>query len=479
MECKNDDSLRYELNENGVNVQYELIPIFRTTDERSEIVIDRLESIDNELDINEKRIEVIKSEIANNTSHADKTDYVVSGCCGVMAGLIDVFFVGKFDLKTAKTWRNKKVNEFVMDVAKRDGYQGDRLEGAIQFLENKHKVAHDSSFMGQGIGVSPRSHHLDDMAHHMSIVGWLFSLLTQFTGMAYYSNNAGEFKIVPVDEVTKATRIGKDFPEKICYGTVNWFFHLVSDMAGSNKTKGAGMGIPGPIMSLAKEISALPIVSETGLAKVLNDLYQGKLFKDEYGNPIKFDFRTELAIGHELGRQAIPVILNEVLVRTFYFIRRFVAEWKVKGDIHRINWRVVIPFKNATISRMMTIATGAFLVVDASDAAIKSGGTWAGFILRINFVNVFRFTLAIGDEFRYAWKREQLGEEYQKLLLERNALYGVKISYQQQGIWLVAKETNAIIQATLVEYCNYIPEFIERSNVIDERLKRIRSLLNK
>ena len=49
MECKNDDSLRYELNENGVNVQYELIPIFRTTDERSEIVIDRLESIDNEL----------------------------------------------------------------------------------------------------------------------------------------------------------------------------------------------------------------------------------------------------------------------------------------------------------------------------------------------------------------------------------------------------------------------------------------------
>lgn len=166
-------------------------------------------------------------------------------------------------------------------------------------------------------------------------------------------------------------------------------------------------------------------------------------------------------------------------MRTFYFIRRFVAEWKVKRDISRINWKVVLPFKNATISRMMTIATGAFLVVDASDAAIKSGGTWAGFILRINFVNVFRFTLAVGDELRYAWKREQLGAEYQKLLLERNALYGVKISYQQQGIWLVAKDTNAIIQAVLAKYCEFIPEFVEKANVIDERLKRIRAFLNK
>lgn len=43
---------------------------------------------------------------------------------------------------------------------------------------------------------------------------------------------------------------------------------------------------------------------------------------------IKFDLRGELGVAVELSRQAVPVIANECIVRSFYFIRRFAMEMK-------------------------------------------------------------------------------------------------------------------------------------------------------
>ncbi len=77
--------------------------------------------------------------------------------------------------------------------------------------------------------------------------------------------------------------IGKDVPEKILKGTITWFFHLVSDMAGSSSTAGStgGTGIPGPILALAKEISAIPIFKnikvdgDMSLSLFLSKLFNG------------------------------------------------------------------------------------------------------------------------------------------------------------------------------------------------------------
>lgn len=77
-------------------------------------------------------------------------------------------------------------------------------------------------------------------------------------------------------------------------------------------------------------------------------LYNGTLLgqRDENGKliPVKIDLRGERAIGHELKKQAIPVIINEVLVRTFYLIRRLYMEIKEKdihsfADVDKLNWQ--------------------------------------------------------------------------------------------------------------------------------------------
>lgn len=455
---------KYKVEDNDAVIEYELVPFFKTTDSRSNDVISNLKEVNKELEENAKQLEVIKSQIDINTNHADKLDCVVAACCGIMTGFIDVFFVGKFDFRQAKAWSNKKINDYVMEKAKEKGFKGNRLKDAITFLEDRYKVPYDNAFSGQQIHVSKTSHHLDDFAHHPNIIGLFFALLTQFTGNAYYSNSQGEFYVVPANPKF----IGKTFFEKINLGTVTWFFHLVSDMSGSKKTAGAGMGIPGPIMSLAKEISALPGINKLDIAPKLKELYEKE----------HFDLRAELAVAHELGRQAMPVILNEILVCTFYFIRRFVNEFSIKRDLSKIEWKKVLPFKNATITRMMTIASGAFCVVDIGDAAIRSAGNWKGFLLRVNYVGVFRFTLAVGDEVNYAIKREKWGSEYFKTLNERIALFNLKISYQEYGMWLVAKDTLGAIMYTNQQFLNYFEEYKQRSLNIDNNINRIKNLLN-
>jgi hypothetical protein len=99
----------------------------------------------------------------------------------------------------------------------------------------------------------------------------------------------------------------------------------------------------------------------------VSKLFNGTLLskRDENGKileAVKFDLRTEIGVAHEIGKQAIPVIINECIVRGFYFIRRFVMEIKANeikriGDLGKIDWKKTLPFKNRTIVRMLTISS--------------------------------------------------------------------------------------------------------------------------
>lgn len=73
-------------------------------------------------------------------------------------------------------------------------------------------------------------------------------------------------------------------------------------------------------------------ISLFGVSKLFNGTLLAK--RDENGKiiePVKFYLRTEIGVAHELGRQAIPVLINECVVRAFYFIRRLFTENKEKN----------------------------------------------------------------------------------------------------------------------------------------------------
>ncbi len=350
--------------------------------------------------------------------HADKLDCTVAVASGIVAGLVDSFFVGKFSLERANEWGASKVNDFVVSMAKLAGYEGDDLAGAIRYLENNFKSAADGSMPDFGGGYQ---HHLRDFSHHFSLGGLVCSIFTQFTGKVIGTDTAGRLLIVEVPE-THRQFLGKSFGEKVILGTVSWVMHIASDIAGSSGNLGKGTGVPGPILSLIKQLSALPVFENARPAmeqtdgcvfrEIVSKMFNGTFFarRDEDGKIVevlRFDFRTELGVLHEVGRQAKPIILNQCLIRSFFFIRRLTHEVKTLKvasleDLRRIDPQDVLPFRNKTIARMSTVSCGVFSAVDLSDAAIRAAIASKGskekllteFVVRVNFVGLGTFAIA-------------------------------------------------------------------------------------
>lgn len=190
------------------------------------------------------------------SSQADCLDYLISVASGILCGMLDILWVGKFSLAAGRSIADDKIEGLVQKTAKMLGCKDGDIQASVTFLEKKFPIPADGNTADFGGGLQ---HHLRDFAHHPTIAGLIFSLLTQFTEKSYGTDAKGNFIIVPVPERSKGL-IGGDVLDKLFKGTIIWFFHLISDMAGSSNTAGisGGTGIPGPILALAKEISALP-----------------------------------------------------------------------------------------------------------------------------------------------------------------------------------------------------------------------------
>lgn len=354
------------------------------------------------------------SQIDIYSSNLDTLDYVISISGGILSGLIDIFWVGGFNLENGQKIARKEIDKLVTEVAKKTGYKGNDLLAAVRHLENKFPLPSDKLTPKFGGGLQ---HHLRDFAHHPTVVGLIFSLLTQFTYKSYGTDENGIFIIVDIPKDCHSF-IGNDTPTKLLFGVIYWFFHLVSDMAGSSSTimKSGGTGIPGPILSLAKELSVLPIfknlkVEDKSLSIFVSKLFNGTLLAqhDINGKMIKdtqlrFDLRSEIGLGIELGKMAIPVLVNEGIVRLFYFFRRLTVEIKDKeistiADFKKIDWDNVKPINNPTLARMLTISTGVFTAIDISEASLTKKG-----ILSVNVLGVGRFAIAIGQDVSWCLK---------------------------------------------------------------------------
>lgn len=487
-------------------VEYEVLsPIDISTitnQTRREIEL-ALNDVNKQISLCEDKIATLNAEIDKLTNHADGLDYIVAVASGILTGLIDSFFVGELDLSECHEFGSKVIEEKVKKLG-----NSDNLKKAIQNLEKRTKnfFPSDANIMDFG---GARQHHLRDFAHHPTIVGLVCSLLTQFTGMCYGTNKAGVFVVVPVAD---KERLGDTIPKKVIYGTLYWFLHLVSDMAGSNQYAGGGTGIPGPLLAMAKELSALPFFKQLNkdgnksVSVFISKLFNGTLFaeRDATGKIIKesvipLDLRTEIGILH---KQAMPVIINECIVRSFYMIRRFGMELREHhvtkfSDLGHLNWSTIKPIGNRTVERMMTIATGTFTAVDIADAAIRgainSGGNWAGFakefILRVNFVGIGRFAIAVGVDVGMGMKRNKLLNERIRVLSHEISLLNVKVYYRcaenycaqiemfeaEQNMWMAAQNAEQAITEAYLIARDSVELVVESLVNIQDDIKRVSS----
>lgn len=480
------------LDDDFQGVEFQLVYPTATIDDHKITIQQELSEIDERLSKIDKKVTELNSQIDTLVNHADGIDYAIAVTCGVVTGLIDSLFVGEWNFANAKAISNKQINDKVMEFAKKDPQYTEfvknkrnnndpaRLDNAIEFLEKKYKLPGDGAYKGfKDLGITDASHHLDDFCHHPTFVGLICCVLVQFTGSATYRSSTGNVIKTPIEVNKYGKLVSENKWGKLLAGVINWFFnvaqtvanrkgHLLSDMAGSSTSVGKGnegAGLPGGFLSLAKELSALPCFKDSNFAENLRKAYQNGIGSGEKqldlgafnslfeGASSKVDMRTEMAVAHELKRQALPVIINEMLVRGIYFIRRFIFEMKEKKSIRDIDWSKTLPFKNRTIVRMLTIATGTFTAVDMADAGIravvKSGGfnpaTLGNFVLNVNFVGVGRFAVAVVTDVGMGVKKGIKEGKRLELMNEQLRLMNVKVSYQQADMWVSAKDAGEAI----------------------------------
>ena len=370
----------------------------------------------------------LDSQIDMLSSKADKWDYLLAVGSGIACGMMDILWTGDFSLAEGRNISAQQIDNLVKKTAKILGCESDDLKNCVKFLEDKFPIPADGSASDFGGGLQ---HHLRDFAHHPTIVGLIFSLLTQFTYKSYGTDLNGNFIIVDVPDKSKIF-IGEDIFSKIVNGTIIWFFHLISDMAGSRSTVGlsGGTGIPGPILSIAKEMLVVPFFKnfkkdDMSISLFLSKLFNGTLLAkhDENGKIIpdsivKLDLRGEMGFVVELEKQIIPVIANECIVRTFYMIRRLAQQIKqvdIKSidDFKKVRVNEIFPINSPTLARMLTVATGVFTTLDVSDAVITRK-----YWVSVNYVGIGRFTLALGNEMVWALKRrdiKKIKDMYEKI----------------------------------------------------------------
>ena len=477
-----------------------------------DISIQQSEIRDTQLAINND-LDKINAQLDRYTCNARKEEYSLAIASGILAGVVDALYVGdtpplSADTEEARASVHKWVNNFIENYATKKGFENhgprsERLRNAVDYLEKMFPVAQDSAWSGQNIRVYTGNHHLADLAHHPTPAGLVAAIVVQFFRVGIFVNRDGEWHLLPVktteedilnnlipaiitgflnwlvaisiatyeelteqeapEAIKKLAHLMASTPMliEVAKCADNWFGHLVSDLGGSKATAGGGMGIPGVFLSMLYELATLPPLNNTGLLEYLNNLYT----KDGT------DFRQELIILESskgqiveaLGKQTIPVILNEVLIRTGFFVMQLTRAFGEGQTLADINWANIIPIGNRTVDRMMTVSTMTLTLADTADATVRAALESAGnqvifaqrFAARFNYVAAGRAAIAVVREASDDAKELQLLHE-KRLLTEAKTAFTIeqleayKAQLQNRLDAYLAEDLEAFIQGFAV-----------------------------
>ena len=372
------------------------------------------------------KLEESTDSLKKITPECDKVDYTLAACSGAMCGILDIFLVGKPGESPigdiTDTWFENRTRDFAKMCGWNDK-ENNTLSSAIKHLEKKFKIPYDQRGADDAAGwifdLNPKNHHFKSLGHNPTLLGLFFSVLDQFCNTSHFVSNGELISLQEADG--KFELKGNDVPSKLFCGLANWFGHIMSDVSGSSGAKGRGMGIPSPIWSWMNDIIVIKRklnIPVGELDKSMNELAL-EIYKQGY------DARFQAA-------QAIPVFINELLVRVIYSVRRLVKYFtSTKSEDRSFSslWKSCEPFSNATVKRMLTVAHGTFCLIDMGDAVVhgfvSGGGSFnvTEFAMRLNVVGIGRFTILLYGEVRRGLKRHDVKEDIvvihrQKMIIE-------------------------------------------------------------
>lgn len=358
-------------------------------------------SIENAIDATKIELSTLDETIESVKDlkpQCDKLDYALAASSGALCGVIDIFLVGKPGESPIGNISDNWFANRVEDFAKLCGWSDGKKKTPLEFLEGKFKIPYDQRGAGDAASIifdlNPTNHHFKSLGHNPTLLGLFFSILDQFTNQSHFVSGGELISLQEADG--KFELRGNNISAKLFCGFANWIGHLVSDISGASGSKGRGMGIPSPFWAWTNDIIAIKRKLNIPVSEFNKDINELALNIYKQG----FDARFQAA-------QAIPVFINEVVVRLIYSIRRLIKYFSVTSKEERSAsslWKACEPLSNPTVKRMLTVAHGVFCLVDVGDATIRGFITGGGyfniteFALRLNIIGVGRFAISLYGE---------------------------------------------------------------------------------
>lgn len=336
-----------------------------------------------------------------NSLKCDKWDYMFASCCGALAGIIDVIFVGISGNSKLGVASDKLADNYVMKTAQFFWQKDERtkgkskkmpesLEQCISYLEQAFPVNYDARYAkdlavedGMLNGMNPKNHHLLSLSHSPDIIGLVFSIIDQYNpeGSASFIDDGRIIHVIPNKKKNGSIPYlqGKDYKSKLFCGFINWIGHLLSDIVGSSSTRkegktGRGMGVPMPFYSMLL-MCKLGEGDGNEFANTMIKVY-------EEGYDLRFGAAT-----------AVPVVMEELMIRSLWIIRQKF----VRGN----SWKESMPTnKNDEFRVMLLIGNFSLCLVDGTEAAIHGvkDQSWVTFVCHLNMAGWTRFAVLIFKE---------------------------------------------------------------------------------
>ena len=368
----------------------------------------------------------------------DRLDYTLAASSGALCGIIDIFLVGKPDESILGNITDKWFENRTCDFAKACGWKGNDknpVKSAIGYLERKFKVPYDQRGAGDSmsfIDLTPSNHHFKSLSHNPTLLGLFFSILDQFTNSSHFIADGRLVELVNASDTFELR--GNSVIGKLWCGIVNWFGHLMSDVSGSSGGLTRGKGIPSPLWAWTNSVIAIKAKLGIKASQFDKDINEMAIKIFEQG----FDARFQVT-------QVIPVVINELIVRLFYSVRRLIQYYSETTKDNRSfkeMWSKCEPFSNPTVKRMLLVAHGTFCLIDIGEATVMGFATAPGafnpkeFFMRLNIAGVGRFSFSLYGEAKmqinyhkaekaaqYAAKERYLVERYIEGLNTLKELY--------------------------------------------------------
>ena len=378
--------------------KYELIRLINMSETLSLRIGEKITDVTEEGNISRQAAWDIENQKTANESASirlDKYDYMIAGFCGAAAGVIDALFVKSPEFSFLGKQTDKIQDDIVIKAAQLFWQNDPREEKdkpkkipvtlvqCISYLEQAFPVPYDARYakdlnVADGVlkGMEYRNHHLLSLAHSPDLIGLIFSIIDQYSGLATFVDRGKVIRVEPAKRSGAVPYLqGTNMPSMIFCGFVNWIGHLLSDCVGASSTRrkgGRGAGIPIPFYELFLSANIGDFDGKT-FAEIMI-----KVFEKGY------DFRFGAAM-------AIPVMLEELFIKVLWAVRQKFYRRKSLPEC-------IPTAEHADLRMMLLIGNGTLCAIDGVDAAIRGKGSLVVTICHLNLMGWARLvTLAFSE----------------------------------------------------------------------------------